>query len=55
MSDNHAQPSEQQIKPMLEANRMTWKWFTGIILKTCIAIAVVLALMALFLTGHKPA
>lgn len=54
MGSHNAQPSEQQVKPMLESNRSTWKWFTGLILKTCLAIAVLLAFMAIFLTGHKP-
>ncbi len=55
MSSNHSQPSPEQLRPMIEHHRATLHGLLRITLFTSIGVAVLLVLMAAFLTGHPPA
>jgi hypothetical protein len=55
MSASHSQPSESQIKPLVESHNATWHWFTRAIVISVVHIVVLLVLMAVFLVKHHPA
>jgi hypothetical protein len=51
MSSN-AQPTEQQLKPMVEDHRNFWSSFTKAIFIGALGVVALLALMATFLVKH---
>lgn len=51
MSSN-AQPTPQQLKPLIESNRALWSSFTKAAAISVISVVALLALMAVFLVKH---
>lgn len=49
---SHAQPTEQQLKPMVENGRKLWATFTKAATVGVISVVVLLSLMAAFLIKH---
>ena len=49
---SHTQPSQEQLKPMIEINRNQWSGFTKAATVGVLSIVALLSLMALFLVKH---
>ncbi len=49
---SHAQPTEQQLKPMVEDGKKLWSTFTKAAAVGVISVIVLLSLMAAFLIKH---
>lgn len=45
MSAHGPQPTPQQLQPMMDAHMATWRWFTGTVAKSLIAILILLVVL----------